>query len=55
MLVIACALTGAILGAITARRRRGSTADIAQYAAAGGIALALVGMIATVVIHRMIF
>lgn len=53
MLVIAGAVTGAVLGALTARKRKGTGADMAQYAAGYGIALALVGLIATVVVHRM--
>ena len=52
MLVIGSAIIGALLGGFTAKRNGGNTADIAQYAAAGGIALAILGMIATVIIHR---
>ncbi|MHA6261639.1 apolipoprotein acyltransferase [Arenibacterium sp. CAU 1754] len=52
MIVIAGALIGAIFGALTAKRNKGSLADILQYAAGYGIALALVGMVATIIIHR---
>ena len=52
MLVIGGAALGAIIGGLTAKRRGGSGLDIAQYAAGYAIALALVGMVATVVIHR---
>jgi len=52
MLVIGGAVLGAIIGGLTAKRRGGSPLDIAQYAAGYAIALALVGMVATVVIHR---
>ncbi len=52
MIVIALALLGAVLGGLTAKKRNGSRADIAQYAAGYAIAFALVGMIATLVIHR---
>lgn len=52
MLVIAGALIGAGLGAMAARKQGGNRLDTAQYAAAGGIALALVGMMATIIIHR---
>ena len=53
MIVIGAALLGAILGAFTAARRKGNTLDILQYAAGFAMAFAIVGMIATVVIHRM--
>jgi hypothetical protein len=52
MLVIAGAVTGAVLGALAARKQGGNRLDMAQYAASGGIALGLVGMIATILIHR---
>lgn len=52
MIVIAGAIIGAILGTLKAKRLNGSRADILQYAVAYGIALALVGMIATIIIHR---
>jgi len=52
MIVLTGALIGIALGAFLARRRGGTRWDMAQYAASMGIALALVGMIATVVIHR---
>ena len=41
-----------MLGALSARRQGGKAADIAQYAAGYAIALALLGMIATIVIER---
>lgn len=53
MIVIAGALLGAILGAMTARKRNGNKLDMLQYAAGFGIAFALVGLIVTVIIHRM--
>ena len=52
MIVIVAALAGAIIGGTTAARRKGSRLDIAQYAASFAIAFAVVGMIATVIIHR---
>lgn len=54
MLIIAGALVGAIIGDRRAAKRSGSTADRLQYAAVHGIALALVGLIATIAIGRMI-
>ncbi len=53
MIVIAAALIGALLGGLTAKKRGGAGADIAQYATSFAIAFALIGLIATVVIHRM--
>ncbi|MGR3599145.1 MULTISPECIES: hypothetical protein [Roseobacteraceae] len=52
MLVIGGAVLGAALGAITARRKGGNRLDMLQYAAACAIALAIVGLFATVFIHR---
>lgn len=52
MIVIACAFIGAIVGGLTARRRKGNRLDIAQYAAGYAIAFALVGLILTVLIDR---
>lgn len=52
MIVFGAALIGAILGALSAKKRGGAPLDIAQYAASFAIAFAVVGMIATVIIHR---
>ena len=52
MIVIAAALIGAILGGMTARKRGGKPADIAQYAAVYAIGFAIVGMLVTIFIHR---
>lgn len=53
MIVIISALLGAIVGAFTAKRRKGNTLDILQYAAGYAMAFVVVGMIATVVLHRL--
>jgi hypothetical protein len=53
MIVIAGALIGAIMGVMAARRNQGKPKDIAQYAAGYAIAFGLIGLIATIVIHRM--
>jgi cytochrome c biogenesis protein CcdA len=52
MIVLAFAVVGAILGAITARRRKGVVLDMAQYAAGYGIAFALLGLFASFAIAR---
>jgi len=55
MIVLACFLIGALIGAARARARQGTGFDMAQYAVAHGIALALVGLLITVVVSRMVF
>jgi len=54
MIIFGAALIGAVLGGLTAKKRGGAMADIAQYATSFGIAFALVGLLATVVIHRIV-
>jgi hypothetical protein len=54
MIVLAAALIGAILGGIAAKRRGGNKLDIAQYAAGYAMAFIIVGLIATVVIDRVL-
>lgn len=53
MIVIAAALIGAAIGAQNARRRQGTRFDILQYAAAYGLAFAILGVFATVILARM--
>ena len=52
MIVLAAAVVGAILGALTAKRRGGKPADIAQYAAGYAIAFTLAGVLVTLLVHR---
>ncbi|MBJ6373172.1 apolipoprotein acyltransferase [Sedimentitalea arenosa] len=52
MIVIAGAVAGAAFGAMTAKKRGGNRADIAQYAVASAMAFAVVGMLLTVIIDR---
>lgn len=54
MIVIAGAVGGALIGGLTAKRRKGNAADIAQYATGFGIAFALGGLILTLVIEKAI-
>jgi len=54
MIVIGGFALGAVLGGLNARRRGGSRADIAQYAAAHGIAFALLGALITVIVARIV-
>lgn len=53
MIVFGSAILGALIGAFTAKKRGGAGLDIAQYGAGYGIAFAILGMIVTIVIHRM--
>jgi uncharacterized membrane protein YfcA len=53
MIVIIGAILGALLGATTAKRRKGNTADIAQYAVVYAIGLALLGLALTIIIEKL--
>lgn len=52
MIVLAGALAGAAYGAWLARKRGGTRADIAQYAAGYGIAFAILGLFVTLFLAR---
>lgn len=54
MIVILLAIAGALLGGITAKRRKGNKADIAQYAVGYAILFALIGLILTIVVEKSI-
>ncbi|MCA0927325.1 hypothetical protein [Ruegeria profundi] len=54
VVVLGMAILGAILGAMTARKRKGSGADIAQYAAGYGIAFALLGLVLSLLLVRFV-
>ena len=53
MIVIISALLGAIVGFWSAKKRRGNAMDIAQYVVGHTIAFTLVGVVATLIIHRL--
>ena len=53
ILPLAGLILGAIAGALVARRRGGTRADIAQWAAVWGIGLGAVGVLVTVVLLRL--
>jgi hypothetical protein len=53
MIVLAGALLGITLGVLTARRRKGTNADMLHYGAIYGIGFALLGLIATLAINAM--
>ena len=52
MIYIVLGIIGAVVGGFTAKKRKGARADIAQYAAAYGIAFALLGLVITVLLDR---
>ena len=54
MLVWVFAAFGALLGALSARRRGGNRLDILQYAAGFGIAFFLIGLVVWIVYIRAI-
>ena len=54
MIVIGCAILGAIVGTLTAKKRGGSRADLWQYGAVYAIAFSLGGLILTIVIEKLI-
>jgi hypothetical protein len=54
MIVLAGAVGGALWGAYVAHARQGSPLDMAQYAAGFGIAFALLGVLATLLLERML-
>lgn len=53
MVIIIFALVGAIVGGLRAKRRKGRTADILQYAVVHAIIFALVGLFLAIIIERM--
>lgn len=54
MIVITAIIIGAIVGWRRASQLRGDKRDRMQYAAAFGMGFAVIGLFATVIIHRMI-
>ena len=54
MIVITAAIFGALLGALRARQYGGSRLDMAQWAAGFAILFAVIGMIASIAIARMV-
>jgi len=54
MIIFAFAVLGILLGISAARKRKGNRLDMAQYGAGFGIAFMLLGVIASIVIERII-
>ncbi len=53
MFVIGGLVIGALWGGISAKRRGGRPADIAQYAAVYAIALGILGLFVTIAVERL--
>lgn len=54
MIVIVALIAGAVIGALSARKRNGTTLDVLQYTAVYAIIFGVVGMLATILVHRII-
>lgn len=53
MIVFSFAVIGIVIGILTARRRKGSRLDIAQYAAGYGIAFAILGLFTAIALRAL--
>ena len=54
MIVIGGVLLGALIGALKARKRGGNTLDMLQYGAVYAIIFGMVGLLATILTHRVL-
>ena len=54
MIVYGGFVLGALIGGLTARKRGGKPADIAQYAAGYAIAFCLAGLFLTIILDRLL-
>ncbi|NOE25664.1 hypothetical protein [Ruegeria sp. HKCCD6157] len=54
LVVLGMAALGATVGALAAKKRSGNRADMAQYAAGYGIAFALVGLVISLILVRLV-
>jgi prolipoprotein diacylglyceryltransferase len=54
MIVIAAVLLGAVTGALKARKRGGNTLDMLQYGAVYAIVFGILGLLATILTHRVL-
>jgi len=53
MIILVFLILGGVIGAVTAKRRKGNRLDMLQYAAGYAIASGLLGFILTVMIERL--
>ncbi|UWQ34287.1 hypothetical protein K3555_07275 [Leisingera sp. M527] len=54
MIVIAGLVLGALIGAMKARKRGGNTLDMLQYGAVYAIVFGMIGLLATILTHRVL-
>ena len=54
MIILVSAILGVLYGAFVARRRKGTLADILQYAAVYGLAFTLVSLFITLILRNII-
>ncbi|MBT8425239.1 MAG: hypothetical protein KJO67_09710 [Silicimonas sp.] len=54
MIVGIFALIGALLGISTARRRKGTAADVAQYSIGFGVAFGVVGLVVALILRAVV-
>lgn len=54
MIVLAGIVIGILWGVLTARKRGGNRKDMAQYAAAAAIGGALLGLILTIIVEKLV-
>ncbi|MEW2911602.1 hypothetical protein [Leisingera sp. JC11] len=54
MIVIIGVLLGGLIGALKARKRGGNTLDMLQYGAVYAIIFGIVGLLATILTHRVL-
>lgn len=52
MIVIAGLILGAVIGALNAKRRKGTTVDILQYAFIYAMIFGMLGLFITLFVHR---
>lgn len=55
MVILVAILVGAIFGGLRAKKRKGKTADIAQYAFAHALLFGLIALFVSLILDRMIF
>ncbi|WP_197917886.1 hypothetical protein [Thiosulfatihalobacter marinus] len=53
MIVFFAAIAGAVVGAFLARKRGGKRLDVLQYTFIYAVAFALLGLFATILVHRL--
>ena len=54
MIIIPCMIFGGLLGALTARRHGGDKFDIAQYVVGFGILFAVIGLMISIIVERVV-